>query len=249
MHEVQLYASIIALEIMIDGRQLRRVNEPRKQMSPLVTKAKPQRGVLLGIAPFVLVVFFVYLMVGIPLAAIPLQVHDVLRFDNLTVGIAIGTQSLATVMTRQFAGTLCDHRGAKFAMLLGGGGSILAGAVYLLATLPAPNPSASLALLLAARLISGLAESLARWSPILVGVSVRNSRSAKKEMTANIAIVALRPSRNAAANTPTIHHQARTRAMRLSTTAAAFSSLTRARRMRPTSEATISSATTPPISQ
>ena len=47
----------------------------------------------------------------------------------------------------------------------------------------------------------------------MVGVSVRNSRSAKNEMNANIAIVALRPSRNAAANTATIHHQARTRAM------------------------------------
>jgi MFS family permease len=182
MHGVQLYASIIALEIMIDGRQLRRVNEPRKQMSPLVTKAKPQRGVLLGIAPFVLVVFFVYLTVGIPLAAIPLQVHDVLRFDNLTVGIAIGTQSLATVVTRQFAGTLCDHRGAKFAMLLGGGGAILAGAVYLLATLPAPNPSVSLALLLAARLISGLAESLVMTGSLAGAISLVGAQNTGKVM-------------------------------------------------------------------
>jgi MFS family permease len=151
-------------------------------MSPLETMAKPQRGILLGIAPFVLVVLFVYLTVGMPLAAIPLQVHDVLRFDNLTVGIAIGTQSLATVVTRQFAGTLCDHRGAKFAMLLGGGGSILAGAVYLFATLPDANPSVSLALLLAARLISGLAESLAMTGALAGAIGFVGAQNTGKVM-------------------------------------------------------------------
>jgi hypothetical protein len=50
-------------------------------MSPSATMAKPQRGVLLRITPFVLVIFFAYLTVGMPLAAIPLQVHDVLGFD------------------------------------------------------------------------------------------------------------------------------------------------------------------------
>jgi MFS family permease len=98
-------------------------------MSPSATTVKPRRGVLLRITPFVLVIFFAYLTVGMPLAAIPLQVHDVLGFDNLTVGIVVGMQSLATVLTRQFAGTLCDRRGAKFAMLLGAGGCILAGLV------------------------------------------------------------------------------------------------------------------------
>jgi MFS family permease len=151
-------------------------------MSPSAAMAKPQRGILLGIAPFVLVVFFSYLTVGMPLAAIPLQVHDVLRFDNLAVGIAIGTQSLATVMTRQFAGTLCDRRGAKFAMLLGGGGSILAGAVYLLATLPAPGPFVSLALLLVARLISGLAESLVMTGSLAGAIALVGAHNTGKVM-------------------------------------------------------------------
>jgi MFS family permease len=144
---------------MIDGGQFRRSKTLENFMSLSAAAAKPQQDVLLRIAPFILVVFFVYLTVGMPLAAIPLQVHDVLRFDNLTVGIAAGTQSLATLVTRQFAGTLCDRRGAKFAMLLGGGGSVLAGAAYLLATFSAPGPYASFAILLVARLISGLAES------------------------------------------------------------------------------------------
>src|ERR1700742_1278066 len=115
--------------------------------------ADPLRGVLLRIAPFVLVVFFVSLTVGIPLAALPLQVHDGLGFDTLTVGVLVGAQSLATLVTRQFAGTLCDHRGAKFVMLLGTGGCILAGAVYGISALSALNPYASLSVLFLSRLI------------------------------------------------------------------------------------------------
>jgi MFS family permease len=151
-------------------------------MSLSATAAKPQRGVLLRIAPFVLVVFCVYLTVGMPLAAIPLHVHDVLGFNNLTVGIAVGTQSLATLLTRQFAGILCDRRGAKFAMLLGAGGSILAGAVYFVATLPASGPYLSLAVLLIARLMSGLAESLVMTGSLAGAIGFVGAQSTGKVM-------------------------------------------------------------------
>ena len=90
------------------------------KLAPLSDTTNPQRGVLLRIAPFVLVVFFVYLTVGMPLAAIPLQVHDGLGFDTLTIGVVVGAQSLATLVTRQFAGSLSDRRGPKTAVMLGG---------------------------------------------------------------------------------------------------------------------------------
>ena len=139
--------------------------------------AAPQRRVLLRIAPFAVVIFFSYLTVGMPLAALPLQVHDVLGFGNLTVGIAVGVQSLATLLTRQFAGTLCDRRGAKFGVVLGAAGAILAGAIYLAATLGTPGAYLSLAVLLAARLMSGLAESLVMtgalaWAIGVVGAQI-----------------------------------------------------------------------------
>ena len=85
-------------------------------MSSPATTAAPARNALMGIAPFTLIIFLVYLTIGMPLAALPLQVHDVLGFDTVTVGITIGLQSLVTILTRQFAGTLCDRRGAKFGM-------------------------------------------------------------------------------------------------------------------------------------
>jgi MFS family permease len=151
-------------------------------MTPSATTANPQRGVLLRIAPFVLVVFFVYLTVGIPLAALPLQIHDGLSFDTLTVGVVVGTQSLATLVTRQFAGTLCDHRGAKFVMLLGTGGCILAGAVYAVSALPALNPYASLGVLFLARLLSGVAESLAMTGALAGGIALVGAPNTGKVM-------------------------------------------------------------------
>jgi MFS family permease len=144
--------------------------------------AAPQRRVLWRIAPFVLVIFFSYLTVGMPLAAIPLQVHDVLGFGNLTVGIAVGIQSLATLLTRQFAGILCDRRGAKFGVVLGAAGAILAGAIYLAATLGTSGAYLSLAVLLAARLVSGLAESLVMTGSLAWAIGVAGAQNTGKVM-------------------------------------------------------------------
>jgi len=143
-------------------------------MTPSATIAA-QRSVLLRIAPFALIIFCAYLTVGMPLAALPLQIHDALGFGNLTVGIAIGLQSLATLATRPFAGSLCDRNGAKFGVLLGGAASIAASAIYLASTFSPLGPYASLGALLAGRVTSGLAESLLMtgalaWAIGVVGV-------------------------------------------------------------------------------
>src|ERR1700728_1983187 len=126
-------------------------------MSPsAVTDTRP-RNVTLRIAPFVLIVFCTFLTIGMPLGALPSRVHHTLAFDNVTVGIVIGIQSLVTLVTRQFAGTLCDRSGAKFAVLVGGGVSIAGGAIYLLSTLPLLGAYASLGVLLLGRIFYGVA--------------------------------------------------------------------------------------------
>jgi MFS family permease len=151
-------------------------------MSPSDTTAVPTRGAVLRIAPFALIIFCVYLTIGMPLAAIPLQVHDVLGFDNLTVGVAIGIQSLVTLATRQFAGSLCDRRGAKFGVVLGGAVAIAASAIYVVSTVAALGASASLAVLLAARVISGLAESLVMTGSLAWAIGVVGAQNTGKVM-------------------------------------------------------------------
>jgi MFS family permease len=129
-------------------------------MSEAALTSAAQSRVVLRILPFALIIVCGYLPVGIPLAALPLEVHERLGFDTLMVGIVIGVQSLVTLFTRPLAGMLCDRAGAKVAVLIGAGISIVASAIYFASTMPALGRSGALSLLLAARVISGLAESL-----------------------------------------------------------------------------------------
>ena len=109
--------------------------------------------------PLVLIVFSAFLAIGIPLPAIPLHVHDGLGLSALTVGWIVGIQSFATILTRKFAGSYCDRRGPKRAMLLGLPLASLAGVLYLISTMIS-HLGLSLAVLIAGRLLMGPAESL-----------------------------------------------------------------------------------------
>ena len=100
-----------------------------------------------------------YLAVGLPLPVLPLFIHDRLGFGNVAVGLVIGIQFLATVLTRGLAGRIADQHGGKRAVLLGTMWAAFAGVLYVVAVLPQLAPRASLAVLLAGRIAAGLGES------------------------------------------------------------------------------------------
>lgn len=111
-------------------------------------------------APGIIATLFCgYFAVGLPLPVIPIFVHDKLDFSTLVVGLVIGIQFLATVLTRGYAGRLTDQHGGKRSALQGAAVSALAGLLYLVAALPGLLPTTSLAIIVVGRLAAGLGES------------------------------------------------------------------------------------------
>lgn len=122
------------------------VNNPRALLP------RPASGVIAAL-------FFGYLAVGLPLPVIPLFIHGHLGFSNLIVGLVIGFQFLATVLTRGYAGRVTDQQGGKRSALQGALLSALAGGLYLVAAATDLSPTASLGIVIAGRLIAGVGES------------------------------------------------------------------------------------------
>ena len=100
-----------------------------------------------------------YLAVGLPLPVIPLFIHEKLGFGNFIVGLVIGIQFLATVLTRGYAGRVTDQQGGKRAAVQGAGFCAAGGVLYMIAALPGISSGVSLGVVVAGRLAAGLGES------------------------------------------------------------------------------------------
>lgn len=135
--------------------------------------------------PIILSVFAIYLTIGLTLGIVPQFVQNDLKFSSLIVGLVIGLQPLTTLLTRAYFGKLTDTRGAKKSKLAGILFVMVAGIIYVLAALFSAYPLAALLLLLLARIVHGIAESLLVIGALTWGIGLVGPEKSGKVMTWN----------------------------------------------------------------
>lgn len=145
---------------------------PNRLVSTMPGCAASRRGdgSMRAVLPIMAVVGLFFLTIGMVLPVLPLQVHDALGFDTFMVGLVAGSQFVASLVSRIWAGRLADTKGPKHAIVLGLTASIAGGSLYLVSLPLVDRPLHAVIALLLGRTLLGAAESLIITSAIVWGL-------------------------------------------------------------------------------
>ncbi len=117
-------------------------------------------AITLQIVSIVFYTFIAFLCIGLPIAVMPGYVHNQLGFSAVVAGLVIGSQYLATLLSRPAAGRICDILGTKRAIVYGLSGIALSGVLTVMAIELERFAGVSLAILIIARLFLGASQGL-----------------------------------------------------------------------------------------
>jgi MFS family permease len=149
----------------------------------------PSSAVAVGsarhIIGFVYFTFITYFSLGLPLAVLPPYVHYRMGFSAMLAGLVISVQYIATLGSRPWSGRVCDHVGAKVAVLRGMAFGTASGAVLIAAALLHTIPWLCLSVLIMSRLVLGVGQSLTAIGSILWGITSAGPSSTAKVITFN----------------------------------------------------------------
>lgn len=148
-------------------------------------KVTESQALTFKILNIVIFTFVVFLCIGLPLAVLPLFVHDDLGFGAVLAGLVISLPYATTLMTRSLASSLSDRKGPKYSVLLGLLGCALSGGLSWIATLLAPWPWVSLVILVLSRAILGAAQALIGTGAISWGIGLFGGEHAAKVISTN----------------------------------------------------------------
>lgn len=120
----------------------------------------------LTIIQYVLMTFLGYFCIGLPLAVLPIYIHQNLGYSTFVAGLVISLQYFVTFIIRGWAGTIVDKKGPQPAVMLSMFSFVISGILLLVAFLFPGKPLLSLVFVILARLMTGCAEGMIGASPI-----------------------------------------------------------------------------------
>ncbi|KQP05323.1 arabinose transporter [Pseudorhodoferax sp. Leaf265] len=156
-------------------------HSPQPSTAPYAGAAAPPVNVFLRLLPLTVAVFIGFLTIGLPLPVLPLHLSQHLGLGALGVGVVVGGQFAAALLSRAWAGNLADARGAKRAVVSGLLLATASGIAYLV-SLGFADAQAAVWTLLAGRLLLGCAESLIVTGALGWGVGMAGPQNAGKVM-------------------------------------------------------------------
>jgi MFS family permease len=136
-----------------------------------------------GLLPLLAAVFIGFLVIGIALPVLPLHVHHGLGQGTFMVGLVTGSQFAAALVTRMWAGSYADTRGAKRSVVAGLLAASAGGLLYLLSLQLTGTPDASAAMLLVGRAVLGGGESFIITGALGWGLALAGAQSTGKVMS------------------------------------------------------------------
>ena len=137
-------------------------------------------SVLRAILPIMAVVLIAFLIIGLALPVLPIHVHHDLGLGTFVVGLVSGSQFVASLLTRVWAGHYSDSRGPKKAVMTGLIAAVISGFIYLLSLHFASSPALSAAILILGRGVLGGAESFIITGGLAWGLARVDAKNAGK---------------------------------------------------------------------
>lgn len=149
-------------------------------MSVGSSQASAARPVAVVLLPIMAVVFTSFLIIGMAFPVLPLHVYQGLGLNTFMVGLITGSQFIAAVISRMWAGYYADSRGAKRAVIVGLLTAVIGGLLYLVSLRFVSAPDVSGAILLLGRALLGTAESFIITSGLAWGLALAGPANAGK---------------------------------------------------------------------
>ncbi|HZR76108.1 arabinose transporter [Bradyrhizobium sp.] len=133
-----------------------------------------------SLLPIMAVVFVAFLVIGLAMPVLPIHVHDGLGQGTFVVGLVAGSQFVASLISRPWAGHYSDGSGAKLGVIVGLLAAAASGLVYLLSLGFSGSPPSSVAILLLGRGLLGGAESFIITAAVSWGLALVDPGSTGK---------------------------------------------------------------------